>query len=164
MHLTLPRLNKIPMNYWLMKSEPDTFGIDDLRNKPGQIEPWDGVRNYQARNMMRDEMKLGDLVFFYHSNCELPGIVGIMEIVKEGYPDCSAFDPDDKHFDPKSDAEQPRWFRVDVKYVKTLSRNLSLKELKNHPELADLALVRRGNRLSIMPVSKDQWEFILRLE
>ena len=163
MHLTLSPVKKIPMNYWLMKSEPDTFGIDDLRNKPGQIEPWDGVRNYQARNMMRDEMKLGDLAFFYHSNCELPGIVGIMEIVKEGYPDCSAFDPDDKHFDPKSDAGQPRWFRVDVKYVSTLPRTLSLKELKNCPELADLALVRRGNRLSIMPVSKEQWAFILSL-
>ena len=152
------------MNYWLMKSEPDTFGINDLYNKPNQTEHWDGVRNYQARNMMRDDMKLGDQVFFYHSNCDVPGIVGIMEIVKEGYPDFSAFDPDDTHFDPQSDPEHPRWMMVDVKYVRTLSRIITLKELKSHEELADLALVRRGNRLSIMPVSKGQWEFILSLE
>ena len=147
-----------------MKSEPDTFGINDLYNKPGQTEHWDGVRNYQARNMMRDAMKLGDQVFFYHSNCDVPGIVGIMEVVREGYPDFSAFDPDDPHFDPKSDPANPRWMMVDVKYVKTLSRIISLKELKLHPELADLALVRRGNRLSIMPVSEQQWDFILGLE
>jgi len=152
------------MNYWLMKSEPDAFGINDLYNKPNQIEHWDGVRNYQARNMMRDDMKLGDLVFFYHSNCEMPGIAGIMEIVKEGYPDFSAFDPDDKHFDPKSDPKNPRWIMVDVKYVRALSRIISLKELKDQEQLADLALVRRGNRLSIMPVTKDQWEFILLME
>ncbi len=113
---------------------------------------------------MRDDMKLGDQVFFYHSNCDAPGIVGIMEIVKEGYPDFLAFDPDDQYFDPKSDHEHPRWFMVDVKYVRTLSRTITLKGLKLHEELADLALVRRGNRLSIMPVSKDQWEFILSLE
>jgi len=152
------------MNYWLMKSEPDTFGIDDLCNKLGQTEHWDGVRNYQARNMMRDAMKLGDQVFFYHSNCDVPGIVGIMEVVREGYPDFSAFDPDDPHFDPKSDPAHPRWMMVDLKYVRTLSRIISLKELKLHPELADLALVRRGNRLSIMPVSEQQWDFILGLE
>lgn len=152
------------MNYWLMKSEPDTFGIDDLCNKPGQTEHWDGVRNYQARNMMRDAMKLGDLVFFYHSNCDVPGIVGIMEVAREGYPDFSAFDPDDPHFDPKSDPVNPRWIMVDVKHVRKLSRIISLKELKLHPELADLALVRRGNRLSIMPVSERQWDFILGLE
>ena len=123
------------MNYWLMKSEPNEFGIDDLFNKPEQTEHWDGVRNYQARNMMRDAMKLGDLVFFYHSNCEEPGIVGIMEIVREGYPDYLAFDPTDKHFDPKSSQDNPRWFMVDVKYVKKLSRTISLKELKQHPQL-----------------------------
>ena len=152
------------MNYWLMKSEPDTFGINDLINRPLQTEHWDGVRNYQARNMMRDDMKLGDQVFFYHSNCAEPGIVGIMEIVKEGYPDFTAFDPDDKHFDPKSDPANPRWIMVDVKYVKTLSRTISLKELKAQIHLADLALLRRGNRLSIMPISKAEWEFILALE
>jgi len=152
------------MNYWLMKSEPDTFGIDDLYNKPGRTEHWDGVRNYQARNMMRDDMKLGDQVFFYHSNCAVPGIVGIMEVVREGYPDFSAFDPDDPHFDPKSDPSHPRWMMVDVRYVRTLSRVISLKELKAYPKLGDFALVRRGNRLSIMPVSAPQWDFIIGLE
>ena len=152
------------MNYWLMKSEPDTFGIDDLYNKPGRTEHWDGVRNYQARNMMRDDMKLGDQVFFYHSNCAVPGIVGIMEVVREGYPDFSAFDPDDPHFDPKSDPSHPRWMMVDVRYVRTLSRVISLKELKAYPKLGDFALVRRGNRLSIMPVSSPQWDFIIGLE
>ncbi len=151
------------MNYWLMKSEPDTFSIDDLYNKPERTEPWDGVRNYQARNMMRDSMKLGDWVFFYHSNCSEPGIVGIMEVVKEGYPDTTAFDPDDKHFDPKSDPDQPRWYRVDVRYIRHLPRTISLKELKDKVELADLALVKRGNRLSIMPISQWQWDFILAL-
>jgi predicted RNA-binding protein with PUA-like domain len=152
------------MNYWLMKSEPDAFGIDDLKNRPKQTEHWDGVRNYQARNMMRDDMKLGNQVFFYHSNCETPGIVGIMEVVKEGYPDFLAFDPDDVHFDPKSDPAKPTWMMVDIKYVRSLSRIISLRELKQKQELADLALVRRGNRLSIMPVNKDQWDFILSLE
>ncbi|MCX7106784.1 MAG: EVE domain-containing protein [Methylococcales bacterium] len=152
------------MNYWLMKSEPDVFGINDLYNKPNQTEHWDGVRNYQARNMMRDAMKLGDQVFFYHSNCDEPGIVGIMEVVKEGYPDFTAFDPDDSHFDPKSDPANPRWMMVDVKFVKTLSRTISLKELKARPELVDMAVVRPGNRLSIMPVSAIEWSFILGLE
>ncbi|MDA1343272.1 MAG: EVE domain-containing protein [Proteobacteria bacterium] len=152
------------MNYWLMKSEPDAFSVDDLKNRPKQTEHWDGVRNYQARNMMRDEMKLGDQVFFYHSNCETPGIVGIMEVVKEGYPDFLALDPDDVHFDPKSDPAKPTWMMVDVKYVRSLSRIISLRELKQKQELADLALVRRGNRLSIMPANKEQWDFILSLE
>ncbi len=151
------------MNYWLMKSEPETFSITDLQNRPDQTEHWDGVRNYQARNMMRDEMKLGDQVFFYHSNCAEPGIVGIMEVVREGYPDFLAFDPDDIHFDPKSDPAKPTWMMVDVKYVRTLVRTITLTELKQQTELADLALVRRGNRLSIMPVSKAQWDFILSL-
>jgi predicted RNA-binding protein with PUA-like domain len=109
-------------------------------------------------------MMLGYRIFFYLSNCDVPGIVGIMEIVKEGYPDFSAFDPNDKHFDPKSDPEHPRWIMVDVKYIKTLSRTITLKELKHQEQLTELALIRRGNRLSIMPVSKDQWEFILSLE
>ena len=152
------------MNYWLMKSEPDVFGINDLYNRPDQTEHWDGVRNYQARNMMRDAMKPGDRVFFYHSNCDQPGIVGIMEVVKEGYPDFTAFDPDDPHFDPKSDPAKPRWMMVDVKYVRTLSRTISLKELKQRPELEGMVLLRRGNRLSIMPVSETEWDFILSLE
>ncbi|MEI8571657.1 EVE domain-containing protein [Methylomonas sp. LW13] len=152
------------MNYWLMKSEPDTFGIDDLFNRPGQTEHWDGVRNYQARNMMRDDMKIGDQVFFYHSNCDEPGIVGIMQVVREAYPDFTAFDPDDKHFDPKSNPDKPTWYMVDVKFVRKLSRNISLRELKLKTELTDLALLRRGNRLSIMPVNAEQWAFILGLE
>jgi predicted RNA-binding protein with PUA-like domain len=153
-----------PMNYWLMKSEPDSFSIIDLYNRPGRTEHWDGVRNYQARNMMRDEMKLDDQVFFYHSNCDEPGVVGIMEVVREGYPDFTAFDPENKHFDPKSDPSNPRWIMVDVKHVRTLSRTITLRELKEKPELANLALIKRGNRLSIMPVTKNQWDFILSLE
>ena len=152
------------MEYWLMKSEPDVFGIDDLKNTPGMTEPWDGVRNYQARNMMRDDIKNGDLAFLYHSNCKEPGIAGIMEIVREGYPDMTAFDPDAKYFDPKSDPANPRWYRVDVRYVRKLKRIITLSELKEHSEVPGLPLVRRGNRLSIMPVSRQQWKFILTLE
>jgi len=152
------------MNYWLMKSEPNAFSIDDLAQRPKQTEPWDGVRNYQARNMMRDDMKVGDRIFFYHSNCDVPGIVGIAEVAREGYADFTAFDPDDKHFDPKSNPDKPTWIMVDVHFVRKLDRTISLQELKQHQELVDLALVRRGNRLSIMPVSQAQWEFILSLE
>ncbi|BBL58628.1 EVE domain-containing protein [Methylomonas koyamae] len=152
------------MRYWLMKSEPETFGIDDLCARPQQTEHWDGVRNYQARNMMRDEMKIGDQIFFYHSNCDEPGIVGIAEVTRESYPDFTAFDPDDKHFDPKSNPDKPTWFMVDVKFVRKLSRTISLRELKTKSELGELALLRRGNRLSIMPVSAEQWAFILALE
>lgn len=152
------------MNYWLMKSEPNEFGIDDLSLRPNQTEPWDGVRNYQARNMLRDAMAVGDQVFFYHSNCDVPGIVGLAEIATAGYPDDNAFDPNDKHYDPKSTPEKPVWYKVDVKFVKKLARTISLKELKNYPQLQDLALLRRGNRLSIMPVTAEQWAFILTLE
>jgi predicted RNA-binding protein with PUA-like domain len=147
-----------------MKSEPSVFSIDDLANKPNQTYCWDGVRNYQARNMMRDDMKNGDLAFFYHSNCAEPAIVGIMQVVKESYPDFSAFDENDKYFDPKSNPNNPRWFMVDLKFIRKFSRPITLKELKIVPQLADLALVRRGNRLSIMPVAAAQWDFILNLE
>lgn len=152
------------MNYWLMKSEPNAFGIDDLERRPGQTEPWDGVRNYQARNLMRDRMKRGDRVFFYHSNCEVPGIVGLAEIVREAYPDPTAFDPDHKHYDPKSRPDKPTWLMVDLRFVRKLKRTITLAELKDRSELGGLALVRRGNRLSVMPVSETQWEFILSLE
>lgn len=154
------------MNYWLMKSEPDVYGIDHLKAEPGRTDHWDGVRNYQARNMMRDQMKRGDQVFFYHSNCKEPGIVGLMKIAKEGYPDHTAFDPEAQYYDPKSDPENPRWVMVDVKYIRHLKRNISLRELKPYADdaLKDFALLRKGNRLSIMPVTKDQWEFILSLE
>ncbi len=152
------------MNYWLMKSEPDVFGIDDLAAMPNQTEHWDGVRNYQARNMMRDQMKKGDQIFFYHSNCKVPGIVGIMKVVKEGYPDFTSWNPESKYFDPKSTQENPRWFMVDVKFVRKFKRTISLTELKNLPELEEMPLVRKGNRLSINPVSEEQWNFILGLE
>lgn len=152
------------MNYWLMKSEPDAFSIDDLAAMPKKTEHWDGVRNYQARNMMRDQMKKGDLVFFYHSNCKVPGIVGIAEVVREGYPDHTAFDPEDIHYDPKSKPEKPTWIMVDIKFQRKLKRTISLEELKDRPELEGMALVRRGNRLSVMPVSAEEWTFILGLE
>jgi len=152
------------MNYWQMKSEPDVFGIDHLKAMPKKTDHWDGVRNYQARNMMRDEMKKGDLVFFYHSNCDQPGIVGIMEVVKEGYPDHTAFDPEVKYYDPKSDPDNPRWYMVDVRYKRKLKRNITLAELKQVKALADCPLVRKGNRLSIMPITKKQWETMLELE
>ncbi len=150
------------MNYWLMKSEPDAFSLDDL--EAVAQEPWDGVRNYQARNMMRDQMQVGDRVFFYHSNCKVPGIVGLAEVVREGYPDPTAFDPEANYYDPKSDPDQPRWYMVDLTFKRRLKRTISLQELKEHPELADMPLVRRGNRLSVMPVSAADWNFILGLE
>lgn len=151
------------LNYWLMKSEPSVFGIDDLAECPNETTHWDGVRNYQARNMMRDQMKVGDLAFFYHSNCKPPSIVGIMEIVREGYPDHTAYDPDCPYYDPKSTAENPRWYMVDVKLVKKFPRPVSLEELKRHPQLEGLPLLRRGNRLSVMPVEAHHWDFILSL-
>ncbi|MCU0833077.1 MAG: EVE domain-containing protein [Chromatiaceae bacterium] len=154
------------MAYWLMKSEPDVFGIDHLAARPNQTEPWDGVRNYQARNMMRDEMRVGDQVMFYHSNTEEPGIVGIMEVARAAYPDPTAFDPEAKYYDPKSDPDDPRWFMVDVRYVRHLRRNIPLTELKQYADgpLAGLPLVRKGNRLSVLPVTPEQWDFILGLE
>ncbi len=147
------------MNYWLMKSEPKEFNIDDLAAKT--TEAWDGVRNYQARNMMRDQMQLGDKAFFYHSNCEVPGIVGIMQIVKTGYPDPTAFDPRDKHYDPKSHPEQPRWFLVEVSFVEKFPHTIALAELKQQAALSDMSLLRKGNRLSVMPVTGAQWDYII---
>ncbi len=152
------------MKYWLMKSEPDSFSIDDLARKPKQTQHWDGVRNYQARNMMRDEMKSGDLVFFYHSSCKQPAIVGIAEVCREAYPDFTANDPENKYYDPKNDPDKPRWYMVDIRLVRKLARDISLAELKQYGELADMPLLARANRLSIMPVSKTNWQFILKLE
>ncbi|NIR59380.1 MAG: EVE domain-containing protein [Gammaproteobacteria bacterium] len=152
------------MAYWLMKSEPDAFSIDDLRAAARRTDHWDGVRNYQARNMLRDRMAKGDLALFYHSNCPQPGIAGIMEIVRAGYPDPTAFDPDSEHYDPKSDPDRPRWYMVDVRYRRKLERLIPLAELKAHRALAGLPLVQRGNRLSIMPVTAAQWKLILSLE
>lgn len=150
--------------YWLMKSEPETFGIDDLAARPAQTEPWEGVRNYQARNYMRDAMHVGDPVFFYHSNCDTPAIVGIAEIATEAYPDPTAFDPESPYYDPKSSPESPRWFLVEVRLVRRLKRPITLEELKACPELEGFPLVRRGNRLSVMPVSAEHWRFILARE
>ena len=147
--------------YWLMKSEPNCFSIDDLAKRPNQTEPWDGVRNYQARNFMRNDMKVGDPIFFYHSNCKPPGIVGIAKVASEPYPDFTAFDPSSDHPDPNSTPENPRWFMVDVKYVEKFPKIISLNELKQHPELENMPLLRKGNRLSVMPVNKPEWDFIL---
>ena len=150
------------MHYWLMKSEPGSFSIDDLRRC--KIEPWDGVRNYQARNMLRDEMQKGDLAFLYHSSCDTPGIAGIMEIVREGYPDATAFDPENHHFDPASDPDRPRWYVVNVKYQRKLRRMIALAELRGHRGLQRMKLLQKGNRLSITPVTKTEWDYILGLE
>lgn len=149
------------MNYWLLKSEPNEFSIDDLEAMAPDAEHWDGVRNYQARNFMRDDMAIGDKAFFYHSNCKEIGIVGTMEVTSDAYPDHTAFDTNDKHYDPKSDPDTPRWFMVDFRFCEKFERTLTLAELKANPALEDLALVRRGNRLSIMPVSAEQWSTIL---
>jgi len=150
------------MNHWLMKSEPDAFSIDELKRR--KREPWDGVRNYQARNFMRDGMRRGDPVFFYHSNCAEPGIVGIAKVASDAYPDPSQFDPESKYFDPASSRDKPRWVLVDVAFVRKLKRTITLKELQAQPALAEMALVRKGNRLSVMPVRTDEWEAILALE
>ena len=152
------------MHYWLMKSEPDVFSIDHLQRMPDQTDHWDGVRNYQARNMMRDQMKPGDQIFFYHSNTRQPGIAGIMEVVREGYPDHTALDPESKYHDPKSTPENPRWYMVDVRYLRHLHRYITLTELKQHQELRGMQLLHRGNRLSIMPVSSAEWRYIINLE
>ena len=149
------------MAYWLMKSEPDAYSIDDLER--GRREPWDGIRNYQARNMMRDDMRIGDEVFFYHSNCKEPGIVGIARVASEPYPDPTQFDPKAKYFDPKSDQDNPRWMLVDVEFVRKLKKSITLAEIKAQPELEDMILTRKGNRLSIMPVDKKHWDLILSL-
>lgn len=152
------------MNYWLFKSEPTTFSIDDLNHCSHQTTFWDGVRNYQARNMLRDEIKVGDNAFFYHSNCTSPGIIGIMKIVKAGYPDFTAWDKKSDHYDPQSTSLKPRWYMVDVQFVKKFKNIITLDQLKANPLLKDMQVTRRGNRLSITPVSKSEWDAILRYE
>jgi predicted RNA-binding protein with PUA-like domain len=147
---------------WLMKSEPGTYSIDDLERD--RMEPWDGVRNYQARNMMRDQMKPGDKAFFYHSGGDAPAIAGIVKIASLAYPDPTQFDSRSRYFDPKSTEENPRWFVVDVAFERKLKRPITLKELKAHPSLKGFALTRRGNRLSVLPVSDEHWKLILSLE
>ena len=148
------------MRYWLMKSEPSDVSIDDLAGFPKQTVDWYGIRNYQARNFMRDQMQLGDGVLFYHSNCDEPGIAGIAEVCTLAYPDRTQFDPKHRYFDAKSTAENPRWVNVDVKLVRK-TRLLSLKELRTYPELEHLRTLQRGNRLSITPVDPREWAFIV---
>ena len=147
--------------YWLMKSEPSVYSIDDLEKD--KIAYWDGVRNYQARNFMRDEMKVGDKVLFYHSNAKPSGVAGICEVVKEGYPDFTAFDPEDIHYDPKSKRDEPTWFMVDVKFVEKFPQLVTLAEIKANPKLSNMKLVQRGNRLSVMPISKKEFDEIARM-
>jgi predicted RNA-binding protein with PUA-like domain len=151
------------MQYWLLKSEPDVFSIDDLSHLPNQISCWEGVRNYQARNMLRDQMKKADLAFFYHSSCKVPGIVGIVKIIKEGYPDYTAFDPESRYFDPQSHPNKPRWYRVDVQLVRKLQHTITLAELRTCQLLNGMQLLKKGNRLSVMPITPHQWQVIIGL-
>jgi predicted RNA-binding protein with PUA-like domain len=146
-------------HYWLMKSEPAVFSFDDLRARPLSTDHWEGVRNYEARNYMRD-MKKGDLVLFYHSNCEIPGVAGIAEVVREAYPDHTAFDPMSQYYDPKSNPDNPRWFMVDVKWKEALQTVITLREMRNMPELSGMKLMQRRQRLSVMPVTKEEFEKI----
>lgn len=148
--------------FWLMKSEPGTFSIDDLESCPNGTDHWDGVRNYQARNFMRDDMRKGDRVLFYHSGKQ-PAVVGTMTVVREGYPDHTARDPDSDHFDPKSTQENPIWYMVDVRFESRFFRTVPLKQLRGVPALADMQLLKKGNRLSIMPVTRQEFETIVGL-
>ena len=149
------------MQFWLMKSEPDEVSIDDLAAALGQVVPWFGVRNYQARHFMRDAMRIGDRAFFYHSGCAEPGIAGICEVCSEPYPDATQFDPESPYFDPRSSRDKPRWLLRDVRFV-SKSRYLSLAEMRACPELANMRLLARGNRLSITPVTAEEWAYINR--
>jgi predicted RNA-binding protein with PUA-like domain len=151
------------MRYWLFKSEPNTFSIDDLSHCSKQTVPWDGVRNYQVRNMLRDEIKKGDLGFFYHSSCKRPGVAGVVEVVKEGQPDVTAWSLHSPYYDPTSSPERPRWFMVEVKLVKKFSRFVPLDEIKKQTKLNNMLIVRQGNRLSITPVTTEEWKVIMHL-
>lgn len=151
------------MNYWLMKSEPTSFSIGDLAKAPRRTTVWDGVRNFQVRNMLRDEMHKGDLAFFYHSGCAQPGIAGIVRVSRTGYVDRSAFNPKDHHFDPRSTPEKPLWYCVDVTLVRRFDELLTLVCLHRQAVLRDMLILRRGNRLSVTPVSAKHWQIILKL-
>jgi predicted RNA-binding protein with PUA-like domain len=154
------------MQYWLMKTEPSVFSIEDLARAPRSTTAWDGVRNFQARNMLRDQMKKGDQVFLYYSSTDVPGIVGVMEVTKAGYPDATAFDRKHDHHDPDSDPKSPRWFTVDVRLKERFTRTIALTELRKHSgkELKGMMLLRPGNRLSVTPVDAEHWNFIRSLE
>ncbi|HRI46429.1 MAG TPA: EVE domain-containing protein [Ignavibacteriaceae bacterium] len=149
--------------YWLVKSEPEVFSIINLQNQKDQTTYWDGVRNYQARNYLRDEMKIGDSVLFYHSNAEPLAIVGVCDVVKEGYPDFTAFDPKNNHFDPKSKKENPTWYMVDLKLNEIFKNPVTLEQIKSNKKLQDMKLIQRGNRLSVMPITKDEFNEIIRM-
>ena len=146
--------------YWLIKSEPDVFSFDDLWREKGKTTPWDGVRNFQARNFMRDGMRVGDGILYYHSNCKAPGVAGIARVASTAYPDPTQFDPKEKYYDPKSDPENPRWFAVDVRAERPLKTTLSLKEMRDMPELEGMCLLRKGMRLSVQPVEPEHWKVI----
>ena len=150
------------MVFWLFKTEPDAFSIDDLAARPQLTEPWDGVRNYQARNFLRDKVQLGDKVFIYHSSCKQVGIAGVAEVVKAGYPDTEQFNPESKYYDPKASIDAPRWYRVDVKFVEKFNTVLPLKIIKSLPEVMEVGLVKKGHRLSIMPVEENEWHALYR--
>ena len=155
----MPKSSRV-RRYWLVKSEPDVFSFDDLLASPQRTSGWDGVRNYQARNFLRDDMKKGDLVFFYHSSTEPAAIVGVAEVARDGYPDPTALDPNDAHFDPKSKAESPTWMMVDLRAVGALARPVSLAELRGVTGLEKMILLQKGSRLSVQPVSAEEWEII----
>jgi predicted RNA-binding protein with PUA-like domain len=152
-----------PRRFWLMKSEPDVFGFDDLLAAPGRTTSWEGVRNYQARNFMRDEMAVGDRVLYYHSNAEPAGVAGIAEVARAAYPDPTAFDPASAYHDPKSDPADPVWLMVDVRAVEGFPRVVTLAELRAEPALAEMVALRRGNRLSVTPVTAAEWKAVCRL-
>ena len=149
-------------HYWLFKSEPSSFSLEDLKNRPGATEHWDGVRNYQARNYLRDEVKVGDRVLFYHSNIAEPAIVGVAEVVRAGYPDFTALDPRGNHFDPRATPEKPVWYMVDIRFLRELPRAVTLNELKGIPALSGMPLLNRS-RLSVQPVTTEAWSVILQL-
>jgi predicted RNA-binding protein with PUA-like domain len=154
------------MAYWLLKTEPESFGIDQLAKLPKRRSTWDGVRNYQARNFLRDGVKRGDLAFLYHSSCAVPGLVGTLKVVRAAYPDATAFDRRDEHYDPASDPAAPRWFTIDVQLQRRFKRVITLDELRAHANgrLRGMTLLQRGSRLSVMPVDDAHWRFILSLE
>ena len=152
----------VPRKYWLMKSEPSTFSIDDLARSPAQTTSWDGVRNYQARNFMRT-MAVGDHILFYHSNADPPAVVGIAEVVRTAYPESTPFNRKDKHYDPASTPSEPRWDMVDIKYVRIFPKPLTLDDLRSDPKLKGMALLQKGSRLSVQPVTSGEWKHILHL-
>jgi len=151
------------MRYWVLKSEPETFSIEDLEQAKAKTTPWDGVRNYQARNFIRDKLKKDDLAFFYHSSCQIPAIVGIVEVVSEACPDATAFDPKSPYYDPKSAPNTPRWFKVDVKFKQKFNSPISLATLRQHPSLNGMILLQKGNRLSVIPLTHKEWDTILKI-